>query len=218
VLLVILILGGGRTSFWGLIFACVTYLIFLNQKYFLPFVYGMVFIIATYYSFTVLFNAPNQFERLLTISESDKIVDDYRSETYELYWNSFKENPIFGKGIGFVSLDIPNKEFVLQQLKAGGHGAYLSILAIFGLAGGAFLSTFLFGTIFIGFRNIKRYYSQSNFIDQERLILFTLFYLTTISVYYLTSFSGFNDMSLYFTSGIICGLTVKYQNTVNVSI
>jgi len=63
--------------------------------------------------------------------------DPYRMSTYQYYLNIFMEHPFWGKGIvpytNFVHA--PNRIFTDMQLIGGGHGAYLSVLAIFGVGG-----------------------------------------------------------------------------------
>lgn len=208
-LFAILVSGGGRTAFWGLMFSFILYILFIAKRASVRIAGSVIFIILLYCFFSILLNLPNQFERLLAISPNIAERDIYRGETFKFYWHFFTESPLFGKGIGFVSVNTPHKEFVLRQLKAGGHCAYLSVLAIFGMIGGVFLGTFLFGTIFAGYKILKRLSTSEKGLKQEKLIVFSLFYLTTISVYYLTGLSGYDDMVLFLVSGLVGGLAVQ---------
>ena len=58
----------------------------------------------------------------------------------QFYLNSFKENPIFGKGLSdyhgiIFAINEEAEEFIRSVAFGGGHGSYISILGIFGITG-----------------------------------------------------------------------------------
>jgi O-antigen ligase len=130
------------------------------------------------------------------------------------FFQRFKENPLFGTGIGSLSLswqDIENyrssfETFVIVNLKAGGHGTFLSLLYLFGLSG---FIPFVLSLLF-GIRTSFKLYKASQCNETLRSIaLCCLLYLLNAIIPML--FGGSGSEPQYFVAlGILSGTATEF--------
>lgn len=127
--------------------------------------------------------------RLSTLTE---IQDDrslsQRSRYYKAAFESFKEKPIMGKGIGtweFESIPYERNEMKNYVVPYHVHNDYLELLAETGIIG----MTLYFGMIFFIFYHLLRKILDRE-ADQETK-LFSIFLITSLSVYLIDSMFNF---------------------------
>jgi hypothetical protein len=198
--------GGGRTVFLGLLISFFTYLFLFKNKYSIMYFVSFMICASFFLLATQYLPMPGQIKRIASIVGGVTELDPLRAITYEYYLDIFLKNPIFGKGIGnYQGIVYDYSDFVLEQLRAGGHCAYLSIISIFGLGGAIFLIIFLFG-------GLIKSYRLACYNPQNKLLAFIMIYLITVSFYFTTSGSGYNDFALYFNIGILSGLSNNLQS------
>ena len=132
--------------------------------------------------------------------------DTFRSVTYDYYIKSFLANPLFGKGIGYspgiIVGSSRESDFVYQQLMQGGHGAYLSMLGIWGLGGLGFLISMLGGGIYNSILLIKMK-------QHEQLGVFCFFYLVVLSINFISGGNGYSSMEMWLLCGWVAALISK---------
>jgi hypothetical protein len=133
--------------------------------------------------------------------------DPGRYKVFSRYWDVFLENPLFGKGIGVYKGR--ESDFVKGELLSGGHCAYLSVLCIFGIAGGIFLGLMLFGGVFKSYRLVLMNHLKRESTKHHKLAVFVFLYLLITIFYYVFGYSGFRDIKLYFVIGLLLGLFEK---------
>jgi len=142
-------LSGGRASFLGLVLLVVAYELLLAKdqaRFDIP-VLVSVGMLGVFVSLELF---PGQLQRMSGMLAGLEGIDPSRALLFRLYLEGFLQSPIMGQGIGSslvkaFSIDPAWGAFVNQQLQAGGHSAYLSILYLYGVAGG-----FLWFGLFIG--------------------------------------------------------------------
>ena len=138
--------------------------------------------------------------------------DPGRAVTFSYFWNIFLDKPLFGKGIGVYSGRIPKRfDYINEQLISGGHGAYLSILAIFGILGAIFLALILFGTVFKSYRLILINNVSEEPVAYKKTAIFIFLYSLVTVFYYVFGYSGFQDLKLYFVIGMLIGVLGKTE-------
>jgi len=211
--LMLLFFSGGRAAFFGTLLALALYVVLINRKYFFHLVFLLLILIAIYNIITLFVPLPNQLNRLFAIKGGFARQDLYRYHTFIYYWEIFKEYPIFGKGIGYLKYlaisGSPNAGFLSDQLMSGGHGSYLSILCTFGIGGIFFLTVILFGSIYYSYRIFKKDIGAQ---DNAKLALFAFLYLIILSIVFIPGGSGYNNMGLWFLSGMIAGINSKDED------
>jgi len=129
-----------------------------------------------------------------------------RGYVYDAFMEAFYDNPVFGRGIRPVSIGRADRNtmFIQQMLSDGGHGAYYSMLGLFGLGGAFFLAIFLFLTLVKCHLIITRNKGP----DREIFVFIMLFLVLKILIFY-TGGKGYNDYALYSFAGIFVGLQAK---------
>jgi len=214
--LILGIIGGGRTLFVGALFSIIIYLSLFYKKYSTRFLIACGVIILTMALMAQFVSLPEQIRRItgLTLLERGGFEqeDPGRFHLFTYYRDVFFENPLFGKGIGtYEGTVMEGQDIVEDQLIQGGHNAYLSILCIFGIAGGVFLCVMLFGGIIKAYSvALKNKFSELSF-PYQKLVIFVMLYLITTAFYYTFSGGGYNDIKLYFAIGILLGITGKKE-------
>jgi len=145
-----------------------------------------------------------QINRLLALKGGLKHQTPYRWLAYIYMWDIFLEQPVFGKGIGFTTIFPRSSNFVIDHLKTGGHGSYISIMSTFGIGGIFFLCTFLFYPLIQSIKIL----TGKKFIDPtlNPALVFLMIILTIMVFEYVVGGNGYTDMRLYFLSGIFAGL------------
>lgn len=138
-----------------------------------------------------------------------------RYETFQLMWSVFLDNPLLGKGVGYQEIEA-DKDFFKEHpellilrktmgvdLLQGGHGAYMSILLIYGIGGFFWLLVMLFGSIINSYKIFKM---KSRYQNYEILSIFAFLFLVKNSFVYIIGGLGYDDYKLWFLSGTIAGI------------
>lgn len=210
-----LFLSGGRTAFFGTLFGLFVFFIFIDRKHLFYFSVIILLITLVLSLCSSSHFLSDQIRRIFSIEGGFAKQDLYRYYTFKYYWEIFLNYPIFGKGIGYLSnIAVGNfgNDFISQQLMSGGHSAYLSILATFGIGGIFFLLSMLWGAIFYGYkilRNAEKHYGYS---ECHQLVLFSFTYLLILSIVFIAGGNGFNSMEMWFLVGVIAGLMSRIRN------
>lgn len=204
------ILGGGRTVLAALMLSFTLYLAVFYRKYLFPFLIVCILLFSLFYGATEYIPTMGKEARVARIGGSLGKQDELRLITYQYYWDTFLKNPLFGKGIGsYKGRVTEHPDWVLTELRDGGHGAYLSMLCIFGIGGIIFISIMIFG----GIIKTYRFLSQNNLIKlsfpYQRLLLFIMLFLTTKAFYFVFCETGYMSITVYFVVGMLVGLLAK---------
>jgi len=200
-----LVLSGGRSVFAGAVLALLIWMMIQKKSGYriASFVVFLSLCCGVFLFYEVL---PGSFQRILKIHGSFEQLDVGRATVFPLYWESFLHHPLFGVGIGSSGFRYSSglSFLVSEQLRLGGHGAYISISYLMGLAG---LAPFIWGLV----GSLKYSYSLSKKEDDKfnaSLAMFCFLWL----VYYLISmgFGGRGSNMVYFAIlGIVSGLCIK---------
>jgi len=208
---ILLILSGGRAYAGGALIVIAVYAGLSSLKRAMIFIIGGLCMIYIFWFLASSGYLGGQWERFATIGKGYEAVDQWRDASYHMMLDSIARKPIFGKGVGYVGTGSNQTvQFAMAQLKVGGHGAYLSILALFGIFGLYFLVTALTYGIIKGFVIVRR--SISN---ESILAMFCLLLLIIIATSYFVSGNGYSDMHLYLCIGILAGLSRKGSSRKN---
>ena len=203
-------ISGGRAVFFSLILTFLIYVLLVNRKWFFYLViFSLLFI-----TFLLLLN-PGSFlgiqkKRLFSTEKNFLILNVYRYYTYVNFLKIFENYPFTGKGIrDFPVLEAPPneevKQFVETQMRSGGHGAYMSMLAIFGIGGIFFLLLMLIG----GFYYSYIVFRHSQFFDHKTLALFVFLSLVNTSIYFGLFSRGWDYFPFWFLTGMAAGLRAR---------
>ncbi|MBN1482176.1 O-antigen ligase family protein [candidate division KSB1 bacterium] len=210
--LILMYLGGGRSIFLGVAFAAAVYFMILHKQRLGFLLLLIAVLIVAFQTVSSLIAIPEQFNRIFSY-EGGLIQQSLpRGYLFKFYVDSFLSSPFWGKGISYIELGLDGEylnAFVTTNIMIGGHGAYLSIIALFGLGGAFYLGVFLFGSIFYHLRFLK-----STFPEMEKysdLSLFILLSLLIKTATYVVGGSGYNDFSLYIFAGLTAGFVTKIQ-------
>jgi O-antigen ligase len=198
--IVLLIISGGRTIFAGSILAIFAYVFLFRRKNIVPLSLILVLFTFTYILVIPNISLPGQVQRLTEVEHAMEEQESHRFKAYKLYWQSFLANPLLGKGIGFEGESI---SFETVNLAGGGHGAYMSILAIFGTGGAIYFCIMLFGSMYQAYK-ISR--DSTVEMDYMYLALFAFFSLIIIAVNAFAGGNGYTRPNLWFIAGIIAGI------------
>lgn len=199
--------GGGRTIFFSLLGLLFIYLLIFEKKAVGFYLLSLTTILVT--SMALLnVSLPAQFSRIFKVKHLF-LEDELRVSTYEYYIDIFLRHPIFGKGIRPYTEFFSGDPFVDKQLVSGGHGAYLSILAILGLGGLFFLLTFLGWGIFKSYRLLRRRQAAGSWQYPDRITVFIFLSLVLIALACLTGRNGYADPNLYYCVGTLCGILLR---------
>lgn len=210
-LLLYLFLSGGRTIAAGIIIPIIIFSFIFFPKNFIYMIVG-----GGLFFFVALLILPEnlivgQAGRMTTFKEGYMGLDLGRTLVYGLYLETFSAYPIWGKGIGEYSEFILSTVDVLQdfgrkQLIAGGHGSYLSILAIFGLGGITYFLLMLFGGLVNAYKKINMYLNKND--DKTAIAVFAFMTLMIKSFDYLTAENGLSIPIFFYIVGLTASLTI----------
>lgn len=207
-------LGGGRTIFFASIFAAIIYLILFEKKKIYHMLPIVILIIITLNILISIFPIPNQMNRIFSVEGGFEKQSMPRFLIFNYYFNVFLKSPIIGKGIGFKEYGVTGdylSDFIAFNLDIGGHSAYLSILALFGIGGFFFLIVMLYKSIFTIYGLLKKVEFDFNGISKN-FGIFILIYLIITAINYIVAYSGFNDLSLYLLAGFTAGILAKVKS------
>lgn len=216
-LILFVFLSGGRTVMMGAIFSIIIFsFLFLPKNFiYLTVAIGLLFFIGIVFlpqSFL-----EGQMSRLTTLEEKGGYLgqDPWRGMAWYLFFKNFASNPLFGKGItdytGFIYSTLPGtEEFARQQLFAGGHGAYFSLLSTFGVGGITYFIIMVWGGAFLALKKIKKYLAHDQ--DKTAVALFCFILLIIFSIDCITGHNGLDVPFLFYAVGLICSLRVIENN------
>jgi len=202
-----LILSGARSGFAGIVLALLIWMVIQKKPRYL--VISFMVFLSLYFGMFVFYEVlPGSLQRILKIRGSLERLDVGRASVFPLYWESFLHHPLFGVGMGSSGFRYSSEWsfFVSEQLRLGGHGTYISILYLMGLAG---FIPFIWGLV----RSLKHSYSLSKKENDKfnaSLAMFCFLWL----VYYLIpmGLGGSGSNVLYFAIlGIVSGLSIKRE-------
>lgn len=211
-ILFLMVMSGGRASIVAVFIALVTYFVILRKEYgkaiiFILLLLAAALIALQYDIFTT------QYERLSNIEGGIESNKAGRGVIYAEMWRIFLAHPIFGKGIGaqYVSPNLP--EFIKQQVVMGGHGAYMSILSLYGFVGVIHIIANLFAPIRNGIKNLRN--RRLTYMKDSGLFAMTVFVviaLIILSVEFIVGGNGYNFHRLYLYSGLMAGVLVNFRS------
>jgi hypothetical protein len=217
ILLIFIFLSGGRATLIGMVISVIIFslvffpknLIYLTIGIAITFIAGILFLPESYFT--------GQLERFSTLQQSGFMgMDEWRGTAWLFFIKNFQASPIFGKGIGdyvgFIYSSAPDaEEFTRNQLFAGGHGSYLSLLSTLGIGGLFYFIIMLFGGIVLSFKNIRLYKNKN--IQFTSLSVFVFMLLLNASITFIVGFNGLTDVQfMFFMVGLICGLRLVETN------
>jgi hypothetical protein len=218
--LAFVILGGGRSNFMGAVLAISSFIILFKRRYLWPVILLLLIFIPLFF-LSDLTISESKFGRAFVFKGGIEKQSSDRYYTFLYMWKVFKESPIFGKGIGYVKVNLRDiisgpadtaSEKILTQIiqgrlsGTGGHGAYLSIISVFGIGGIFFIAVMLFGGIYYAYRIIRE---RSDISDDVQLALFAFLYLIILALTFVAGGNGYDSVELWFLSGMIAGLKAK---------
>ena len=210
VFFLLLILSGARTMFAATMLSILLYIAFIRKTDLLPFILLIVLFSASYILIIPQIELPDQLERMTGVTAAVEQQSKYRFEAYSVYLREFLENPIFGKGIGFAGGEL---DFVSHNLIHGGHGAYLSIMAIYGIGGLIFLCLLVFGTLYHSYKLFNVY---KNHYEYALWTLFAFLYIFIRSINLLPAGDGITEYDIWYLAGIIAGIrSLDYKKNSN---
>jgi hypothetical protein len=156
----LVIYGGGRSAFVGVSLAILLDMASGGMR---RIARALPVVLTAYLILTVLrvegqTVANPQFERLAQIMTGTRQLeeDSYRLEGFQALFAQWKENPFLGSGIG-----APMRGQIATISEFGGHGAFISVIGLFGILGLAYLALFVFAPLLRGVRQLVQKRSLS---------------------------------------------------------
>lgn len=208
-----LILAGGRSGFVGIMIALLVWMIIIEKKarYYVMSLTIFLFLYLSVFVFHEIF--PGSLQRIFNIYAGFRQLDYGRSLLFPLFRESFLRHPILGVGIGSIetsweemTLGGAFETYIVSNLRLGGHGTYISILYLMGLAG---FIPFIWGLI----KGLKCSYSLSK-RNNDKLIMSLGIFCFLWLIYYLIPMAlggRGSDMFYFAIMGIISGLCIRQK-------
>ena len=146
---------------------------------------------------------PSQLQRVINVRSLETVMAP-RYYTYRFFFSKFLERPIFGTGFGknFSIDDIPieykYRNFIITQVRSGGHGTYISLLYTMGIVG---LASYLW-ILKRGFSMAIKQFSQAKDKKSKEIVLFLLLWLSATIIGNFFGGMGWN-LNLYLMLGFI---------------
>lgn len=157
---------------------------------------------------------PGQIERMLTLFNTENLLDPGRSELFKVYVAGIKEWPFWGQGIGakfdilnYLPLNYNLNQFLRDQIFMGGHSTFLSLMFIFGLIGSIpWFGIFIFSLVH-GFRSQSVWYGKNypHYFWSQVSFSYLIYSITT----YTVGGNGLTDTMFFLFSGLISGLYAR---------
>jgi hypothetical protein len=219
--LLFVFLSGGRQVTFSIALSIIGYTFFVNRKYIIQIISGSFLLILALFIMSYVIELPGQAERLTSIKEVSPQSFQSRYYAFKYMWNLFVESPIFGKGIGYIEVQIDDnffdkdlekwekdslRHFIKGQVFKGGHGAWFSVLSTFGIGGIFFLAVMVFGGAFYAYKVIK---DSNSFQPDKKMAIFVFAYLLMIIGFFITAGKGYDNMKMWFIVGMIAGINAK---------
>ena len=210
IFILLLLLSGARTMFAATMLSIFIFISFIRKTDLLPFILLITLVSASYMLIIPQIQLPGHLERMTGVSDAVDQQADFRFKAYEAYYNEFLENPIFGKGVGYTGTEY---NFVAENLIHGGHGAYISVLAIYGIGGIVYFSLLVFGTLYHSYKLYKVY---KNHHEYALWTLFAFLYIVIRSISFLSGGDGIKEYDIWYLAGIVAGIrSLDYKENIN---
>ncbi len=193
-----------RSFFFGVIIALIIWTILSKNKklmYLFAAIGFIVLIIPT------IISSSSQLGRLFYFPSDVEKLTTSRIDLFDIYWNDFKKNMLFGVGVG--ATDIPKAAstqvyFLMQNLRFGGHGFFLGSLYTMGLLGLLPFLLFYYKTIKISYRLFKQPSNEFNHLVGLLCIMFIGYSFIPLMVGGMETYN-----QLFLLAGILAGLYLK---------
>jgi hypothetical protein len=200
------LLSGGRSFAIGVMVAGIVFLVEQSPRLRRRYVAGVVAVLVVGMMLAYATDVNRQLRRLFELAGGLARQDPYRTESITILWHQFLAHPLVGKGIGIPVPGIVNA-FVNKQVTYGGHGAYASMAANFGVFGVFVIATLVFGVIAYCLLGAAR---QQGAVAPNSDVLavfgFVLVYVTILAVSYAVSENGYSDPMLFAVGGLVAGV------------
>ena len=210
-LLFLMVMSGGRASIIAAFIVLVIYFIVLRREFGKAILF-VLFLLAAALVALQFDIVTTQYERLSNIGGGIESNKAGRGVIYAEMWRIFLGNPIFGKGIGsqFVSPGLP--AFAQQQVVMGGHGAYMSLLSLYGIVGIIHFIANLLWPIKTGINRLRKR-SLNDLKDSGlfAMLTFVVVSLMILSIEFIVGGNGYNHHRLYLFAGISAGILVNLR-------
>ena len=200
IFILLLLLSGARTMFAATMLSIFIFIAFIRKTDLLPFILLITLVSASYMLIIPQIQLPGHLQRMTGVTEAVDEQARFRFKAYEAYYNEFLKSPIFGKGVGYTGTEY---NFVSGNLIHGGHGAYLSVLAIYGIGGLVYFCLLVFGTLYHSYKLFKVY---KNHHEYALWTLFAFLYLVIRSINLLPAGNGITEYDIWYLAGIIAGI------------
>ena len=138
---IMVVVAGGRTVALAVLLALVLYLV-LAKGGRLAIIGATLAAVAAALQIIGALGLSHQITRVTGFAGGLREQDPFRYQAQSDQLQAFFSHPWLGKGIGVLDQPISN-QFLADQVKFGGHGAYTSMLANFGVIGGLTLVSLL---------------------------------------------------------------------------
>ena len=199
----IAIYGGGRSIFVGCSLAILLDMAGGGLKRVIRIVpvIGIIYFLLTGLQVQGQTVANPQFRRLEKILTGTRQLeeDTYRLEGFSALVEQWRENPFIGSGIAS-----PTRGNVATISSFGGHGAFISVIGLFGLPGIAFLALFVFTPLIRGVRQLLQSRPCSD--SSAALIMrFASLLMVVEAVGMIAGGNGYADAHLYASVALLAG-------------
>jgi len=201
-----ILLSATRSFFFGIIIALIIWA-FLSKNKKLMYIFIVVallgLIVQTVSSFSPQINRLFYFP-----SDIDKLTTS-RIDLFNIYWNDFRKNMLFGVGVG--ATEIPKAAsaqvyFFLINLRFGGHGFFLGSLYTMGIIGLLPFLMLYYKAIRVSYKLYKRPSAEFDKLTGMLCIMFIGYSLIPFIVGGIETYNQF-----FLLIGIIAGLYMKLQ-------
>lgn len=202
-----LILSATRNFFFGTVFALIVWSFLTGNKK-LVIIFVMITIIGFLLPSIGLFS--RQFGRILYFPSDFDRLTSFRYELFRVYWTVFKQNPLFGIGVGATEIGKLSPDsaeyFILQNLRFGGHGFFLGTLYTQGIVGLLPFLLIYFVAIKTGYKLFKLKYDSYC----RNVGLFSLMFVFYSFIPFLIGGAETYNQ-LFVVIGVLSGSFARYQ-------
>jgi len=198
--------GGQRAHFVGVIVAILVWS-FAVRNLRMSLVISLALACGLVYVIGVTEQLPAFFRRTMSLFTLGSEAPLPRLTLFPMYLESLVEHPWFGVGIGVTGsagTEGSFAEFLAQKLRTGGHGAYISLLYLFGLSAFIPFVLILAGSLRSSYRMFRRAASPGIRSTALFCFLFLVYYMFPLVVE-----GNGGDPLLFGIVGIVAGLSVR---------
>ena len=206
----LMIMSSGRSASVGVVVAFMTYIVFFQRANIARSLLVIIIVLAAVLLSLQIGLLSGQLGRIASLEGGFTKQDAGRYAMYKHMWKIFCNNPVMGKGIGVKSEDKNIPDFLANQLFKGGHGAYFSIMAIFGLGGIYFIIITIFGSMFKALFCKRK--SKLLPEDQSKIVVFVFVYMIILAFEFIAGGNGFGHIRLFLLSGILAPIIPQEKN------